>query len=779
MARECAIEYRTLRDYVKNVLGNTSTVIEGEIAERLNLSDKTIQLVCAGKRCFSWSEAKKVADYFIEKTKDSAEPTVFHSLLFAFLKACCNDDEITDDIIRKLIDKDYIVSIDNDKIVYHYSNLPETHNGGSIIRSSIVNQISSSIQKNDIVFLSGFTGTGKSYVANHVAHEQYEKCTALNKVAIWNDCSSGNMSLNSLISNILSAFDLKNSGNLSREEKEKYAKKFLADNNAIIVVDEFEHIEDENEKKEIIAFLEDIVSDKTIILITCKERLNYYRDMIERSHLFDEIRIDKFNPEEWRKLAKIYIDSRDDISTVVKELPTLVDDIYKMCKGNAYLMTHVLAAITEKIMNGFNYAKIRKQYHLSDVDPQSYHKVLKKSLNDLSDNCKILLVTLSLFSTQVSLPTISIVSGLKGVDDDGDLIEKSDLAVSLLNCHNLFLVDRSPVNTKAKFSIPIMPRTIIENVREDNSAKYKQIIDRWIDYYKDFTSEIGFCFDDFDKLSKLDDDSADKEIDNIISLLEYCENEGKWKDFYIISERTKYYFYTHGISGEGRDSIHYKRAIAARNINDKKAEFEALLYHCNVSCKAKSLESLEECFARIEELLKTESDIPNDWILKYTYLKALYWFSIDETTKAIEVFDEYEKCIKSKIDMDNPIKDKKMQIHDYVASLRWHCECLYKCLENHSYDETESANIVKTIDAMLDDVIKLSKPINFERAIVHSQLTRMKAYLFVGESLDKIDDIYQSLNAYMKVVENDAMYKSEYDVLKKRYEDSLRANHDK
>lgn len=771
-------EYKTLRDYVKNVTNKTSTTIDGDIADVLEVSEKTIQNVSAGTRNFKWGEAKKVARYFLDSAKDCSDVVVLRNLVKSFLNICASIDEdadVSSEAINILLteyikdnetaEKGLMESTSGNR----YSNLPDYHYGNSIIRKSLLSQITNTINDQKVVFLSGFSGTGKTFIANAVAHSYFEPSSDEYQVAIWNDCISDSMSFNKLISNILMAFNMKNSGNLSASEKEEYALRALSKTRSIIVIDGFEAIDEENDKQNILSFLSKKAS-KNIVIITCNKRINQYKDIIVSSHLFGEISMEGFALDEWKKLSGAYCKSRSDIAEAIKYFPRLEDYVFDLCKGNPFLMTHVLAAVTEKLLTGVTYEKVKKEYYLSDVVPKPYDEILHKSVEELSDNCIQVLIALSLFAAPISLAVISEVAGVEGVDTDGSLLNGSDLEISILKCHNLFLVNRAFSYGEIKFLLPDMLKPILKNIREKEQAKYSEIIKRWIKHYETFSETIGFCFDDVKRLSALDGTSNDREIDNIILLLDYCEDKKLWRSFYTISENTKYFFYTRGISGEGNRSVHYRRALAARELHEYDNEFNSLLYHCNVSCKARSWDNIEDSFTRIDELLNIVNDIPEESKLKYQYIKALYYYSLDEFEKALDLFARYEHAIKELMERE---KTNKIIIHDYIACLRWHCECIYLSVVS---EKGSAKSIEKSIDAvnqMLDTAIGLSEKIGFERAIVHSHLIRIKFYLIEKSDKKRIREIFKQLEDYRQVVSDDIMYNTEYKSLNEICENLL------
>ncbi len=776
--------FNILRRYVSEVADKKLTEIDLELAPEVCLGEKSIQSICTGNRDFKWGEAKNVTKYFagLCKDKDTVNIEVLRKLMYDFLLSygtLDTDAEVNEEVVTNFLKSLLGVSVDDGDTVsktkaepIYYNNLPENRYNGDIIRKNLVKEIDKTLKESRVAFLTGFTGNGKSFVASILARNVYDCFENGSKYAIWIDCrDGGTIQFNNFLTEILLAFQIENAGNLSVKEKEDSVKQHFKDNKIILVIDGFENIRSLEDKHAILNFISSIMHRNSFFIITCKERLSYYRSIIDYPNKFGEIKVNRFTMEEWKVLLNIYISFRSDIAEALSITPEIETYIFDFCKGNPYLMTHVLASVSEKLLKGISFNKIKEDYGLLEIDKTLYNTILNKSIRELPDNCKLLLVTLSFFVSPVSLAVLGTVSGLDGVDEEGNLIEGSGMDVAISACHNLYLIDRyaSDSGGGIKFFLPDILRTIMNSVLKERHNYYSDVINRWVAYYVEYSKGIGFCFDDFDRLSMLDSDVNSREIDNIIYLLNYCESAQRWKDFYTISENTKYFFYTRGISGEGKDSIHYRRALAAHNLGDYVSEYNCLVYHCNVACKSKSWKDITKCFDRIEEIHQAVDSIPHISLLKYQYIKALYTFSNGNVGEALILFEDYKKeieAILSKHKSDEKLD--KMILHDYIASLRWYSECLYLSVKDEHDPRILNDTTVQAF-AMLNEAIILANSLKFERAIVHSYLIQIKFHLNIVSDMDNVGKLFKELKMYKSTIKNDAMYRHEYQTLIEEY----------
>lgn len=766
-----AIAYKSLRDFVKNIADINATDLDAEVGEAIDKSEKTTQNISRGKRSFTWEEAVSVAKMlvslakpFLDQNTSVAMQALTRGFLLSNVPSIGGEDlqkETIDDILGQWFELQGQVGTVPQPALVRYNNIPDYLYSDRVIRENLQQQIFSAINGHKIVYLSGITGTGKSFIAVTIARKLFEEQPEEFQCAIWIECTKGRNAVDDAINNILAAFGIKNTGNITRSEKYNLVEEYLRQEKGIIIFDALEAVIDSGEKNELLQFITEKIPNHWVIFVTCGARFSAYRKKIRSSNRIHEIKMEDLTFEEWQVLSKISENSRSDIKEAKEAFPELDQIVYERFKGNPYMMIHVLATLSEKLLTGTSFERITTEYSFYESDEDSFHNVFEKTINALTENCVILLITLSLFETPVSARLIQLVSNLDGVEEDGSVKIGSDLEKSILRCHNLFMIERYRKNDVFYFFLPAILKPILNQVLIDRVDDFQSLIDRWIDYYRRYSAEIGFCFDDFNRLEKLDSDSNVREIENIICVLNFCETTGRWEDFYEISENTKYYFYTRGISGEGSDSVHYKRACAARRLGRSINEFNSLLYHCNVMCKAKVWNGLDECFSRMDELLAADVEISDRDRMKYKYLKALHEYSIGQYESALASFKRYEKEIKEKMNGVEEAQWDKILLHDYIACLRWHCECIL-ALSPAIHREGRSEDAVMQMNGLLDEAMRLSERVNFERSIVHSLLLKLRISREFKGSLGQVNSLLAALDNYQSVIKNDAVYSKQY-----------------
>lgn len=762
--------YKALRDFVKNITDISATELDADVGNAIAKSEKTTQNISRGKRVFTWEEAISAAGALVNLAKqhvDQNSSVALEALTRSFLTSYGPSvggrvlQKSIDDILGTWFDVSPKDGSESQTVVARYNNLPEFLCSGTVIRENLQQQILLAIDNHKIVYLSGIMGTGKSFLAVSTAQKLFHDRPNDFQYTIWIKCGESRNAVNDVIGSFLTAFGIKNIGNMTSPEKYDLAVEYFQQQKGILILDGLETVPEKNVKEDLLQFITEKISSSWAVFITCNTRFGAYRKSIRAANRIQEIKVEDFTYEEWQVLSKIIENSRSDVKEAKESFPELDQVVYDHFKGNPFVMIHILATLSEKLLTGTSFERIKTEYDFYEIDEDSFQAVFDKTVSTLPENCVIFLVALSLFVTPISSSVIQLVSGIDGVEKDSSVKAGSDLEKSILGCHNLYMIERYLKNGIVYFSLPVMLESILGRVLKERASEFKSIIERWIAYYRSYTEEIGFCFDDFNRLEKLDSDSNAREIENIIHVLKFCETMERWEDFYEISENTKYFFYTRGISGEGEESIHYKRACAARRLGRGAAEFNSLLYHCNVMCKARTWKGLDSCFGRLDELLDAGCEIPERDREKYKYLKALYEYSTGKYESALTSFEQYEEEIRRIMDSTNESEWDKFLTHDYIASLRWHCECILALFPTILQEEMQ-AKAVALMNSLLDEAIHLSQNVNFERAIVHSLLIKIRICQNRGTDANGINEIFTQLDAYRSVIDNDAVYRRQY-----------------
>ena len=444
-----------LRDYLRLKTGKK--VKNYEISEQAAISESKFDKILQGKSDFTTTETKRIADYFFELGKDKAELDVLCEKLAFFLYDYYDQSMVTA-YLKKLKGS-----------TNKHSNLPRIAEDAEIIRKETEKEIKESMELNKISFCYGSKNIGKSFIAKIIAHHYYD--SDICNVAIWSDCRYIN-TYDDFLSNILSCVPNLNKSALSISEKEKAIKTFLANNNVILVIDNFVDCIDDKEKDLILLFIAGTQNTK-IMIISEKEMKNYKR-CLDNQDIFNETKIRPIRKYEWDKYVKNRCKINAKIDKVIKNDSTLSDFIYKYCGNNPTMLIEEFNRICKIYGSGKkSYAKVEES--LQHLETTSYDFLF----NNLSKASRYLLITLSSFKTPVSLGVVSKITGIP---------EASTMTTNLIDAYDECKDYHFITDDETGVSLSATLKTFIEKERINN-PEYQNIIKRIEIYFKDYNKD--------------------------------------------------------------------------------------------------------------------------------------------------------------------------------------------------------------------------------------------------------------------------------------------------
>ena len=403
---------------------------------------------------------------------------------------------------------------------------------------------------------------------------------------------------------------------------------------------------------------------------------------------------------EWENLAMSMAESNQDVRHAIDIDKSLIKWIYEIKSTEPSTLQKMLIHVSRRIQSGGDPTLIKMNYLKKDSTLIFDGRKTEEIFCGLSENAQKVLVTPSLFTYPLTIREIYELTHIPSLDeyDDGPA-DNSELNSTIEECKDYLLLNVQWNQEKQK-NFCIIAFDMKEFINKKITSKdnfFNNIVLSWAQYCISQTQDLDMCFDNFDLLNKLDSNSSTDSLNITIiqKVLHLCEKRQLWEVFYKLSLNTRYYFYNRGISGSGKNSIHYRRALAAKKICKPECEYEALLYFCNICSKTKELEGIEEAFNRLEEL-HTNHNIPITMRCKYFYVKGLYYFSQNNFKEANVMFDTY---------LDMIVQDETFEIlhnnknvyYDYLTTKRWKSDCLCCLTENGAVSPNKYFDEIETL----------------------------------------------------------------------------------
>ena len=494
-----------------------------DIANKLRISEKSIEKYWNGIGSFNFAQAQSIVDLFLgedyyeyenecegrQKKKkygaikyDTAK--VLKPMLTYFLKVHDSDNFGYEVFLNKYYDASYrnteTQAIENENFFKHLSESAEA-------QQRVIDRINWAIQKTKHVFFSGPSGGGKRRKTNNIINNYISNHGYKRKICI--DYETDEMTYANFLKKITAHFcnapqdySLGNVDKVKELNKlERKASEYLSHDKSIIFINGFDCFKDENDRKSIILFLKNCLGDENIVIITSTEAKNTYKYIAAP---FLEVPNEEYTYKEWLtttnslKKEKPYCDAE-------KIYAKLYKLAYENGNKNLSRMITSLYEFSKQLVDEDLYDKF-------DIEANLF--LFEQFLNDLDDDSRLVLVTLSLFSNPIST---DIICGVSGIKDSSKILEilsalKSKVLIKMETTGNGTII--ASLRNKIKFAI---------EKEKQHSTKYENIMNNWVKYYIDFTASKN-------------ENELKMDIVNIGWVLEFCDENDRFNEFSAISK---------------------------------------------------------------------------------------------------------------------------------------------------------------------------------------------------------------------------------------------------
>ena len=688
--------------FISVPLESTKTILYGEIADRIDRSESTVGTFITGTIPTN-DQLMNICIFLHEKAPTFCTRVLLDDLL---TKANCS---IKENILNSIFPPNSAVNAD--RIVLH--NLPTPTFHKYVLRKELEKDILSALNSFPTLFISSFGGNGKSSCVYNFAQRYVEKTIRSSiDVVIWvsDKGSPGQTTLDTIYTTLLKTLEVENATSLISADKEQLVQSILIKHNVLFIIDNFETITDKN----ISYFINDKMPANCKAIITCRHALQNYPELKN----CEPIEVGGMSKDEIKELIGNRLERH------WKVLSAHIDEgfwnnLMDITGGNPFAAQAICGGLSETVRNGGDFQTTFKDYfiHKNDILNGIFDELLKKSWALLSTDAKTMMMISSFFPKSVSSTAIKEILSWQDAR-----IEK---AIGL--CLTLNLLDPIVINEDLKvlmrYSQHPLVFSFMKHTKEETDIE--SLTNAWIKYYLNLTGNIGFAYNHVIDFSIYD---IEGEMDALNHVLAYCEQNEKLKELITISNNTRYYFYIRGFWKKGKESIHIKRADAAKKLEDKQAEFDALVYQINIAAKRKESDEVSLHLDRAEEIM-CNNELTSESIIKFNHAKALYLSSVGDDSGAVGLWNENltEYCAE-------------MNAHDYNANIRWKARSLLRLGEEDQKSEAIG---------LLTEASKSAEQENFLRGYLDSNLILADYYL-ENEDVKSAENIVAKIESRIK-----------------------------
>lgn len=608
----------------------------------------------------------------------------------------------------------------------------------SIIRPKKLTEFLDNFLKDDvnISYIYGYSLTGKTksvmaYISDVINRNVYENI-------MWQELKEENQK--EYIYNLILNFTTSNKENVDREIKEEVCINFLKNSKSIIVLD-FDQYEI---KKDVLSLLKEIAKYTKIIIISSNPFNKYEKELEFYTRSFSTNNF--IEKQEFEKMLRL-----NNLGNIVLDnKPELIEKLYVLSGGFPFVATYILKQIIEENQMGVPLNEAIEKH--SNYETNEYgklaSKIIEKSWNGLSNLAKQIIITCSKFKYSVSSKLVAYICNIE--------VTNPKWREALKELYDKDLITSIILNNP-RFDVNNMIKVLILTYSKEEYDE-KNFVSKISKYYVELSKNIGECYNDLDKLKILDDID---EWNIVLQVLDYLESSKKYKEYISIVRELKYYIYVRGMWKLGDESLHLKRSLLAKEINNKTEELEGLCDYINICSKSKNKQEAEKYLEVAKKIVDENYDnIDKRVICLYFHVQALYLNNcLGDYKKAYDIW-----------------VNNREKYFDYVNE--------YRKLVNRLWEDRCYLKIEKNIDKVCDRLIESLNNVkekNFTRCIVDYELLiaskkvekfeKTKDINYLNDAKIWLEEAKEILESNSKDIRNEAFYYKLQAIISK-YEDN-------
>ncbi|MCZ7457344.1 AfsR/SARP family transcriptional regulator [Streptomyces sp. WMMC940] len=489
-----------------------------------------------------------------------------------------------------------------------------------------------------VISLIGIGGSGKSTLAREFTVRQLREGARF-RSGVWvsDREQAGTTTLTTLLDTVALTLDYPGLVALDFDRKKLQVRRLLRRTPVLLVVDNHETIEDRAIDEWLIT-----VPEPSKVLVTSITHAGTLAP-----HSF-QVEVAGLNEDEARDFYAQCLNrlGLQDLLAKREEL----DELRSVAQGNPRLIEWGIGQVKRR---GRTIAEVAEEISNAPSSDRSGDVVLRdlfrESWTSLTGSARRVLGALACFPYGTDRDTLRRVSGC------GDGLEDA-----LAELTDYCFVSRQEGSDTAStrylaYPLAVNRRSLLP------VAEMAAIRDRWLRYYVDLTAAVGFCPDDVSRLRRLDVPGLRR---NLEYALTWAAETGRRRELIDISREARYYYYVRGLWAT-QPNVHLMRADAARRIGDDNEEFDALVYHLNISAKQENQDGTQEILTRLEAILSDGSGgIGERQLGEYRHARALHLLAQNRLSEAEEQW---------RANLTDPAA---LGPANYSANLRWLAICL-------------------------------------------------------------------------------------------------------
>ncbi|NTW01648.1 MAG: tetratricopeptide repeat protein, partial [Oscillochloris sp.] len=494
-----------------------------------------------------------------------------------------------------------------------YENLPAPTYSQFVMREQAFTEVLDGLQQRSAaVLIIGLGGNGKTSLAREVAahclRDDAETPRFDSVVWVSDKDRPGTTNLSTVLNEIARTLDYPGFTQFEHDEKRREVEQLLRRQRVLLVVDNFETITD----GALLSWLLRL-PEPSKALITSRE---YARAFRNNTFTFD-----------LRGMSE-----REAAEFIAQRLHFLRIEKLVSEPGQLEQLIHVTGGNPKAIEISLGILKYERRSlqqaidHIYSVRSELFDDLFTRTWSLLDDATQRVLLVVTFFPGSANSEALSMTAAVSGFTLDRAIDRLVDLG--------LLDVQQEDLNTIPRYALHPMVRAFVEGKLVERANFEVEARHRWLAWYADLATQVGFCWHDLRRLTLLD-----PEQETIVAVINWAYQHQMDAALVQITKGVSYYYYVRGL-WTMQPPVDLIRAIAARKIGDYQEEILAISQLVPLLLRqGKDAEAKEY----INEMQKLAQSIELRGDTAFTVLHALGLYALVQNQCA-QAHDYWQAC---------------------------------------------------------------------------------------------------------------------------------------
>lgn len=250
-----------------------------------------------------------------------------------------------------------------------------------------------------------------------------------------------------------------------------------------------------------------------------------------------------------------------------------------------------------------------------------FDDLFRRNWETLGDVTRRVLMVLPLFSAPALGQSLAVTAGISP--------EESGKVLAHLTGLGLVDLQKTGLNSPPRYGLHPLVRAFAEARLAEKTEFERLARPRQLEWYIELASQVGYCWDDLDKLKMLD-----PEQETLHSLILWSAENERYDYLSRLIREVDYYYHIRGL-WKGQPSLSYLRVEAAAKTGDRIEETNALAYFIQTLCRQQRLEEARPALERLAAL-NSSLVLPDEGLFEVAYTLGMFNMASQDYPKSIE-----------------------------------------------------------------------------------------------------------------------------------------------